>query len=197
MEMANILKINFLLVIYQTDEFDTSEIGQLIQEQGLPLEVRTTVQFAAIGELAGVAVEIIEALNSDYLTAVINLNEIIVIGTLLIKTVRKMTKQGKKVKLSEKGVAYSVIAQKKEKIYGNSNFLGTVGPFYIHNPNDTLDKLTDIHISGLDNVSGVLFGLRFKERNYNRISWEIYSNEMKKILSWDTNHAHDEEFTIF
>ena len=77
MEMANILKINFLLVIYQTDEFDTSEIGQLIQEQGLPLEVRTTVQFAAIGELAGVAVEIIEALNSDYLTAVINLNEII------------------------------------------------------------------------------------------------------------------------
>lgn len=185
-----------LLVIYQTENIDTKDIYYTIKEEKLPLQIQQSHHSAAIGELAGIATEIIDILNSDFLTSAINLKEAIAIGALLITVAKKAIDKAKKVKFSDKAIGYVAISENQEAVIGNKDFLGTIGPYYIQEPNEVLNQLTNIHISGLDRVFGVLIAFRFKENNRVRISWEIYNNEMRKVLTWDTSHESDEQLSF-
>lgn len=192
-EVIYLLYKDPLMVIYQSEDLNTENITYTITEEELPLQIQQTHQSAILGELAGMTTEIIDMLNSDFLASVINLKEAIAIGALLITTAKKAIEKGKKVKLSDKAIGYVATTENQEVIVGNKEFLGTVGPYYIQDPNTTLDQLTNINISGLDRVSGVLIAFQFKEGNRIRITWEIYNNEMKKVLYWSTSHRADEQ----
>ena len=68
--------------------------------------------------------------------------------------------------------------------------LEVIGPFSISNPNPALHDLTDINISGLDKISGVLIAFKFKvNEQINQTNWEIYNNRGEVIISWETHEA--------
>ena len=177
-----------LLTIYKTENSNIEDFVQSeIDKNDLPLKLQKSHQSAALGELAGLATEIIDLLTGPLITSVVNLSGLIAVGFQLTSFIKKATANNQKVKVSGKGVGYIATYLNEDKLVNNQDFIEFIGPYSITNPNSTLSELTNIHISGLDKISGVLVALKFKEDIETfRIEWQIYNNSGQLVLSWTT-----------
>ncbi|MER2174971.1 MAG: hypothetical protein ABS911_09850 [Carnobacterium sp.] len=175
-----------LITIYQVENDDLEEvIGKLAKKNNLVIDTKKKHESAAIGDLAGLSLEITNILNHPTFIAVLNFAAAVPIGKFLFSIVSNALKKGKSFKLSDNGIGYIAKFLNKDKV--SEKNLEVIGPFSISNPNSTLDNLVDINISGLDKIFGVLIAFKFeKSEKSNQTNWEIYNNQGKLILSWET-----------
>ena len=177
-----------LLTIYKTENSNIEDFIQSeIDKNDSPLKLQISNQSAAIGELAGLATEIIDLLTGPFVTSIINLYGLITIGSHLTSFINKASTNNQKIKVSEKGIGYIATYLNEDKLLNNQDFVEFIGPYSISNPNSTLNDLVNINISGLDKISGVLIAFKFKESLETfRIEWQIYNNSGQLVLSWVT-----------
>lgn len=175
-----------LITIYQVEDDDLGEgIGKLAKMNGLLIDTEKKHESAVIGDLAGLSLEITNILNHPIFTAGLNFAAAVSIGNFLFSVIKNALKKGKSFNISDKGVGYIAAFLNKDK--ESEKDLEVIGPFSISNPNSALDNLTDINISGLDKIFGVLIAFKFKKSEQsNQTNWEIYNNQGKLILSWET-----------
>ncbi|HCU0731597.1 TPA: hypothetical protein OUF21_002289 [Enterococcus faecalis] len=178
-----------LITIYQVENSDLEEVVEKIaEENNLSIDKRKQQESAAVGSLAGLALEVINILNHPTFTAALNLAAAIPVGRFLYLTIKDAIKKGKSFKISAKGIGYIATFLNKDKV--SEKDLEVIGPFSISNPNPALHDLTDINISGLDKISGVLIAFKFKvNEQINQTNWEIYNNRGEVIISWETHEA--------
>ena len=172
-----------LLVIYQVEECDDIILSQEINQF---MEVKYSQESAAIGELAGRTLQLLSALDSEFVNGVLNLVDIISIGSGLISLIQVAKKLGKKFKLSAKGTAYVSMRENREFLKKYDTSIQMIGPYNIEKPNQLLNELMDIEISGLDGINGVFLGLKYIKNNQVCISWKMYNNAMEEMLAWES-----------
>lgn len=177
-----------LLTIYKTENSNIEDFIQSeIYKNDIPLKLQKSHQSAVIGELAGLATEVIDLLTGPLVMSIVNLSGLMAIGFKLTSFIKKANANNQKVKVSEKGIGYIATYLNEDKLVNNQDFVEFIGPYSISNPNSTLSELTNIHISGLDKIFGVLVALKFKEGIETfRIEWQIYNNCGQLVLSWTT-----------
>ncbi|MCM6832308.1 hypothetical protein [Leuconostoc mesenteroides] len=178
-----------LITIYQVENSDLEEVVEKIaEENNLSIDKRKQQESAAVGSLAGLALEVINILNHPTFTAALNLAAAIPVGRFLYLTIKDAIKKGESFKISAKGIGYIATFLNKDKV--SEKDLEVIGPFSISNPNPALHDLTDINISGLDKISGVLIAFKFKvNEQINQTNWEIYNDRGEVIISWETHEA--------
>lgn len=175
-----------LITIYQVENDDLEEvIEKSAKKNNLVIDTKKKHESAVIGDLAGLSLEITNILNHPIFTAVLNFATAVSIGKFLVSIISNALKKEKSFKISDKGIGYIAAFLNKDK--ASEKNLEVIGPFSISNPNSTLDNLTNINISGLDKIFGVLIAFKFeKSEKINQTNWEIYNNQGKLILSWET-----------
>lgn len=175
-----------LITIYQVDNDNSEEIiEELAKKNNLVINTKKKHESAVVGNLAGLALEITNILNHPIFTAGLNLAAAVSIGKFLFSIANNALERGKNFKISDKGIGYIATFLNKDKVYKKD--LEVIGPLSIVNPNATLNNLTDIKISGLDKIFGVLIAFKFKKSGkINQTNWEIYNNQGTLVLSWET-----------
>lgn len=175
-----------LITIYQLENDDLeNNIYHLAKKNNLVIDIEKKYESAVIGNLAGLVLEITDILNHPIFTATLNFATAASVGKFLFSAANKALAKGKTFKMSNKGIGYIAAYLNKDRLYEKD--LEIIGPFSITNPNSTLDDLTNINISGLDSVFGILIAFKIKKNEKtNQINWEIYNNQGKLILSWET-----------
>ncbi|MER2294759.1 MAG: hypothetical protein ABS913_05460 [Desemzia incerta] len=160
-------------------------IEKLAKENNLVIETKKKNESAVISDLAGLSLKIVNVLNHPIFTAGLNFAAAVSIGKFLYLLTEDSLKKEKRVKISDKGIGYIATFLNKSKVPEKK--LEIIGPFSISNPNNALNKLTDINISGLDKIFGVLIAFKFeKSERSNQTNWEIYNNQGELVLSWET-----------